>query len=496
MLEFDVVIGLEVHVHLATQSKLFCACPNNFGDEPNTNVCEVCAGMPGVLPVVNGKAIEYACRMAMAVNATINKASQFARKNYFYPDMPKNYQISQFSAPLCEHGFVDIALENGSTKRIGVTRIHLEDDAGKNIHSASSHESFVDLNRSGAPLIEIVSEPDLSSAAEAVIYLKTLHGFVTSLGVGTGNMEEGAFRCDANISLKPKGSATLGTRTELKNLNSFKFVQKAIEYEIERQRDILEDGGTIRQETRLYDSAKNITLPMRSKEDAQDYRYFPDPDLLPLTITESELAEWAATQKELPAARLARFEKAYNLPAQDAAYLTADIALANFFEAACKAPQAAQTSQVSQSTGLDPRKIANLIQGPLMREMNTRNLEPAALGDATLTPLPAAIAELAQIIDQGLISAKIGADIMPDLFGNGIMPEALVKEKGLMQVSDAGAIEAAARAVVEANPKETADYKAGKTKLISFFMGQVMRQMQGKANPTVVTEALEKILGE
>ena len=312
MSNFEVVIGLEVHVHLATESKLFCPCPNSFGDNANSNVCEVCSGMPGVLPVLNKKAIEFATRTALAINATINQKSIFARKNYFYPDMPKDYQISQFDLPLCEHGHLDIKI-NDTIKRIGITRIHLEDDAGKNIHSSTENKSFVDLNRSGTPLIEIVSEPDMRSAEEAVAYLKALHAIVVNLGVTNGNMEEGSFRCDANVSLRPKGQKEFGTRTELKNLNSFRHVQKAIEFEIMRQADVLLDGGKIRQETRLYDSNKNITLAMRSKEDADDYRYFPDPDLLPVYITDEELAKWQAEMPELPAERKMRFQKEWQI---------------------------------------------------------------------------------------------------------------------------------------------------------------------------------------
>lgn len=475
MPEYEAVIGLEVHVHLATASKLFCSCPNSFGNEPNTNVCEVCAGMPGVLPVLNRKAVEYACRMALAVHADIHPQSQFARKNYFYPDMPKDYQISQYDRPLCERGHVDIMVD-GKTRRIGVTRIHLEDDAGKNIHPQGESKSYVDLNRAGTPLIEIVSEPDLRSAEEAVAYLKALHGMVVSLGISNGNMEEGSFRCDANVSVRPKGSETLGTRTELKNLNSFRHVHKAIEYEIARQCDALDDGEKVVQETRLYDSVRNITQAMRGKEDAQDYRYFPDPDLPPVVIGDDELAAWKATQPELPDARLARFLEQWKLPAADAELLAADPHLARLFEeAATLYPQA--------------RKIANLIQGPLLRELNQRGLSPA-----DLTLRPQALAELARIVDEGLVSAKIAADIFPELMDSGAMPETLVRERGMVQVSDGGAIEAAVARVLAANPAEVDAYKGGKTRLISFFVGQVMREMRGKANPAVVNETLTRHL--
>lgn len=476
MSAYEAVIGLEVHVHLATASKLFCSCPNSFGDEPNTNVCEVCSGMPGVLPVLNRKAVEYATRMALAVHATVNQRSQFARKNYFYPDMPKDYQISQFELPLCEHGWLDITV-NGQSRRIGITRIHMEDDAGKNIHPQGENFSYVDLNRAGTPLIEIVSEPDLRSAEEAVAYLRKLHGMVVSLGISNGNMEEGCFRCDANVSIRPRGEKKLGTRTELKNLNSFRNVQRAIEFEIARQSDLLDDGEEVIQETRLYDAARNLTAPMRSKEDAQDYRYFPDPDLLPVVITDEELAEWAATQPELPDARTARYMNDFQLPEQDAEQLCTDPHLAVFFEKA-----AALCGQ--------PKKVANVMLGMMLREINQKNLDTAALAIA-----PEAVAELVTIMGNGTISAKIAADIFPELMQGGIMPAALVKERGLVQVSDTGAIDAAVQKVLDANPAEVEAYKGGKKKLISFFVGQVMREMRGKANPALVNEALARLLG-
>lgn len=478
-MEYEAVIGLEVHVHLATASKLFCPCPTTFGAEPNTNVCEVCAGMPGVLPAVNEKAVEYAARLGMAVDCVINNDSIFARKNYFYPDLPKGYQISQFERPLCEHGHLNIRLGE-TVKRIGITRIHMEDDAGKNIHSSTENVSYVDLNRAGVPLVEIVSEPDMRSAEEAVAYLRALHAIVMHLGVSDGNMEEGSFRCDANVSIRPRGSETLGTRTELKNLNSFRHVQKAIAYEILRQQDVLDDGEKVVQETRLFDSAANITLPMRSKEEAQDYRYFPDPDLIPVHIDPEKLEAWRATLPELPEAKQARYISQWNLSAADAETLVADPALAAFFE-----------SSVAAAQGKDgmPRKIANLVLGPLLRECNQRN---ARLEEAKLKP--EAVAELARLVEEGLISAKIAHDIFGELFESGAMPEALVREKGLVQVSDVSAIDAAVAEVLAANPAEVKAYRAGKTKLISFFVGQVMRRMRGKANPALVNEALARRL--
>ncbi len=476
-MKYEAVIGLEVHVHLATRSKLFCSCPTTFGVEPNQNVCEVCSGMPGVLPVLNEKAVEYAARLGFAVDCTINNDSVFARKNYFYPDLPKGYQISQFEKPICEHGHLNITVD-GQTKRVGITRIHLEDDAGKNIHSTVDNVSYVDLNRAGVPLVEIVSEPDMHSADEAVAYLKALHAIVTHLGVSDGNMEEGSFRCDANVSIRPVGQEAFGTRTELKNLNSFRHVQKAIEYEIARQQDELEDGNAIVQETRLFDSAKGITQPMRSKEEAQDYRYFPEPDLLPIHIEPEKLEAWRASLPELPEARLNRFVSEWQIPATDAETLISDPALCAFFEEAVAAwaPQQA-------------RKIANLILGPLLRSINQ---DGVILSSVAMTP--AHLAELARIVDSGLISTKIAHDIFPELLKHGGSPEAYVKKQGLAQVSDSSAIDSVVQAVIAENPAEVEAFKGGKTKLMSFFVGQVMRRMRGRANPAVVNEALNRHL--
>ncbi|WP_165177701.1 Asp-tRNA(Asn)/Glu-tRNA(Gln) amidotransferase subunit GatB [Desulfovibrio sp. ZJ369] len=477
MAAYEAVIGLEVHVQLATASKLFCSCSATFGQAPNTNVCEVCAGMPGALPQPNRQAVHYAALVGLAVNCAINRRSVFARKNYFYPDLPAGYQISQFDLPLCEHGYLDIETD-GKSKRVGITRIHMENDAGKNIHAQGENASYVDLNRAGTPLVEIVSEPDMRSAAEAVAYLKTLYGIVTYLGVCDGNMEEGSFRCDANVSLRPAGSAALGTRTELKNLNSFRNVQRAIEYEIGRQQDVLDDGENVVQETRLYDAVKNITASMRSKEEAHDYRYFPDPDLLPVEIGVEELERWRAELPELPRERVRRFVRMTALPEPEAEVLVQSRALADFFEAA--AQQA------------DARKVANMMLGPLLRECNARN---ASLAECAHWPMqPAALAELVRIVDQGLISAKIANDIFGELFESGAMPEAYVREKGLAQISDSSALEAAVDAVIADNPAEVAAYKGGKTKLISFFVGQIMRATRGKANPALVNELLKKKL--
>ena len=471
---YEAVIGLEVHVQLATATKLFCSCPTSFGQAPNSNVCEVCGGMPGALPMLNRQAVHYACLVGLATNCSIHRNSIFARKNYFYPDLPSGYQISQFDLPICEHGHLTVTVD-GAEKRIGITRIHMENDAGKNIHAQGENVSYVDLNRTGTPLVEIVSEPDMRSSAEAVAYLKALYGIVTYLGVCDGNMEEGSFRCDANVSIRPVGSTTFGTRTELKNLNSFRNVQRAIDYEIARQQDALADGEEIVQETRLYDATKNITASMRGKEEAHDYRYFPDPDLLPVTITDEEFSRWQQELPELPAARMQRFITMTGLPEPEAEVLVQSRAMADFFEAA--------------AAKADARKVANFILGPLLRELNARSLH---VQDCAMTP--EALAELVSIVDKGLISAKIANDIFADLMENGAMPEAYVKEKGLVQISDSSALEAAVDKVLADNPAEVEAFRGGKTKLISFFVGQVMRATRGKANPALVNELLAKKL--
>lgn len=477
---YEAVIGLEVHVQLATDSKLFCSCPTKFGQPPNTNVCEVCAGMPGALPTPNRRAIRYAATVGLAVNCAINRSSRFDRKNYFYPDLPAGYQISQFELPICEHGWLEVEAD-GVARRIGITRIHMENDAGKNIHAPAENASYVDLNRAGTPLVEIVSEPDMRSAAEAVAYLRALHGIVTYLGVSDGNMEEGSFRCDANVSIRPRGQAELGTRTELKNLNSFRNVQRAIEFEIARQEDILEDGGTVVQETRLYDAVKNVTLAMRGKEEAQDYRYFPDPDLLPVVISEEELAAWKAALPELPRERARRFMDMTGLPAADVEVLVQNRSLADFFETA--------------AAEAEPRKVAALILGPLLRECHARELPLAPEKCADVWKMtPKGLGALARVIDEGLISAKIAGDIFGDLFTSGAMPDVYVRQKGLGQISDTGALEAAVDGVIAASPAEVEAYRGGKTKLLSFFVGQVMRATRGKANPALVNELLAKKL--
>ena len=472
MKSYEIVIGLEVHAQLSTASKLFCSCSTSFGAEPNVNVCEVCTGMPGVLPVLNAKAVEYAAKAALALGCTINQASVFARKNYFYPDLPKGYQISQYEKPLAENGCVEIITSSG-TSRIRINRVHMEDDAGKNIHSQVENRSMVDLNRTGVPLIEIVSEPDLRSGEEAAAYLKVMHAILTGLGVCDGNMEEGSFRCDANISIRPRGSKEFGVRTELKNLNSFKFVQRAIEYEAQRQEDLIEDGGTVVQETRLFDTEKGVTRSMRGKEEASDYRYFPDPDLLPVTISADLLEAWKKELPELPAAKQARFEAEYELPAEDARLLASDKELGAYFEAALKSYQG------------PARKIANWIMTDLLREIRRLGLS------ADKCPFePSALAALVAMVDQGVISMKVGKDILPELCQSGKSPEEMVKEKGLGQINDSAAIERALDEIIAANPEEAKAFGEGKDKLASFFVGQVMRVTKGKANPGLVNQLL------
>ncbi len=475
MASYETVIGLEVHAQLKTASKIFCSCSTQFGAEPNENTCPVCTGMPGVLPVLNRKVVEFAAKMGLAIDCEINRKSVFARKNYFYPDLPKGYQTSQFELPICEGGHVDIVTSKGP-KRVGVTRIHMEEDAGKNIHSAHDNASFVDLNRSCVPLIEIVSEPDMRSPEEAVAYLKALRSILVYLDICDGNMEEGSFRCDANVSIRPFGQEAFGTRAELKNLNSFKHVHKAIEYEVERQIDLVEDGEQVVQETRLYDAAKGTTHSMRGKEEAHDYRYFPCPDLVPLVLQESWLDQWRTELPELPKAKGQRFVTQYGLAADDAQLLTAERDLAEYFEAAVTAFN-------------EPKKIANWIMTDILRELNATGGRAA---DLKLTP--ANLAALVRLVEQGAISAKSAKDILPELLETGVDPEALVKAKGLVQISDTSALASAIDAVLSENPAELAEFRGGKTKLMGFFVGQVMRRTKGQANPAVVNQLLAEKL--
>ena len=469
---YETVIGLEVHAQLLTRSKMFCGCATAFGAEPNTQVCPICLGMPGVLPVVNKRAVEFAVRLGLAVHATIAASSRFARKNYFYPDLPKGYQISQYELPICGGGWLDIAME-GRSKRIRLTRAHLEEDAGKNLHDVGDGASHVDLNRAGTPLLEIVSEPDLRSADEAVAYLKALRELVVYLGICDGNMEEGSFRCDANVSIRPAGSETLNTRVELKNINSFRYVKRAIEYEVERQIGVVEDGGRIVQETRLFDPQRGVSVTMRSKEAAHDYRYFPEPDLVPIAAPAAWIAEIRAALPELPEAKRARFAADYGLSAYDATVLTGSRALADYFEATLR-------------HGAPPKTAANWIMGELLALLNA---EGAEIDMCRVTPK--SLAALFALIDAGTISGKIAKTVFEEMYRTGAEADAVVAAKGLTQVSDAGELAAVIDQVIADSPKELAQYRAGKDKLFGHFVGQVMKRTQGKANPAKVNELLK-----
>jgi aspartyl-tRNA(Asn)/glutamyl-tRNA(Gln) amidotransferase subunit B len=474
--EYQAVIGLEVHAQLLTQSKIFCGCATTFGAPPNTQTCQVCLGMPGVLPVLNRRAVEFALKMALATHCQVASESRFARKNYFYPDLPKGYQISQYELPLAEHGYLEISV-NGAKKRIGITRIHLEEDAGKLIHSEQRATSRVDFNRTGVPLIEIVSEPDLAGPEEAVEYLKGLRNILLYLAICDGNMEEGSFRCDANISLRPADAAELGTKVELKNMNSFRFVRQALEYEIKRQRAMLAAGREIVQETRLWDTGKNQTISMRGKEEAHDYRYFPDPDLVPVKIDPQWLEDLKQGLPELPAERAARFQKDYQLPDYDAEILTSDKALADYFEAAVKEfPQA--------------KPVSNWIMGELLRELKK---EEAGIASCRVTP--AALGRLLALVEAGTISGKLAKTVFEEMWATGKEPEAIVKEKGLVQITDTDTLTAAAQEILSAHPKEVEDYRAGKTKVMGFFVGQLMRKTKGQANPQMANEVFKRLLG-
>jgi aspartyl-tRNA(Asn)/glutamyl-tRNA(Gln) amidotransferase subunit B len=464
-MEFETVIGLEVHAQLTTASKIFCGCSTAFGSPPNSNTCPVCLGMPGVLPVLNEKVVEYTMKMALATHCRIAPFNQFARKNYFYPDLPKGYQISQFELPIAEHGWVEI--EVGETpRRIGITRIHMEEDAGKLIHDEREPRTYIDLNRTGVPLMEIVSEPDMRSPEEAVAYLKKLHAILRYLEISEANLQEGNFRCDANISLRPAGQLEFGTRTELKNMNSFRNIQRAIEFEVRRQRDILLEGGEVIQETLLWDAAREVTTSMRSKEEAHDYRYFPDPDLVPVVIDEAWIERVRQSLPELPDERKARFVERFGLSATDAEVLTSARELAEYFEQAHRHfPQ--------------PKKLANWIMTEIMREIKGEEGE-----DIRSFPIrPENLAGLLAMIDQGTISGKIAKTVFEEMLVSGKDPATVVREKNLIQMSDESELLAMVREIIAANPGQVEQYRAGKTKVIGFFVGQLMQATKGKANP-------------
>ncbi len=475
-MDFEPVIGLEIHAQLKTQSKIFCGCSTSFGAPPNTNTCQVCLGMPGVLPVLNKKVVEYTMKMALATHCAITSPNRFARKNYFYPDLPKGYQVSQFELPIAEHGWIEIEVDD-TRKRIGITRIHMEEDAGKLVHDERKPISYVDLNRTGVPLMEIVSEPDLRSPEEATAYLKKLHAIVRYLDICDGNMQEGSFRCDANISLRPVGQEELGTRTELKNMNSFRNVQRALEYEIRRQRDVLLDGGEVVQETLLWDADRNVTNSMRGKEEAHDYRYFPDPDLIPVVIDEEWVEEIRKTLPELPAERKERFISAFELPEYDADVLTSSWELADYFEAALEVyPQA--------------KKLSNWMMTELMREL--KGEEGIDIEGCPISPEN--LGYLLNMIDRGTISGKIAKAVFVDMIASGKDAETLVKEKNLMQVSDEGELLSIVREIIEANPEQAADFKAGKIKLMGYFVGQLMQKTKGRANPKLANQLFSQEL--
>jgi aspartyl-tRNA(Asn)/glutamyl-tRNA(Gln) amidotransferase subunit B len=474
MISHEAVIGLEIHARLLTASKLFCSCPASFGAEPNEQVCEVCAALPGALPRLNERAVELAVRAGLALDCAVNRTSLFSRKNYFYPDLPNGYQTSQYAPPICERGRLDLGTPE-APRLIGITRIHMEDDAGKCLHGQAG-ATLVDLNRAGAPLIEIVSEPDLRSAEEAASFMRRVHALLVYLEVTDGNMEEGSLRCDANVSLRPRGTTSYNTRTEIKNLNSFRNVQRAIAFEIERQEAILEEGGSIVQETRLFDAERQITLSMRDKEDAHDYRYFPTPDLPPVLVSEPQLRLWRESLPELPIPRARRFAQSWAISAEEAAILTADKPTADYFEEAVR-------------RGGPPRLIAQLMLGELLRECAAAGLCPA---QARMTP--ESLSELARLIDQGALSRRTAHDIFPDLFASGDSPEAYAKKRNLSQISDSLELEAVLEAVLAACPEEVQAYRSGKSKLLSFFVGQVMRRTKGQANPALVNELLAQKL--
>jgi aspartyl-tRNA(Asn)/glutamyl-tRNA(Gln) amidotransferase subunit B len=474
-MQYEAVIGLEVHAQLKTRTKIFCSCPTSFGAPPNTHTCPVCLGMPGVLPVLNKKVVEYAMLMGIATNCAISGNSRFARKNYFYPDLPKGYQISQYELPIAQNGYIDIET-NGASKRIGITRIHMEEDAGKLIHDPNRPYSMVDFNRTGVPLIEIVSEPDIRTFEEAGAYLRKLRSILRYLDICDGNMEEGSFRCDANVSIRPSGESALGTRTELKNLNSFKNVEKAIQYEIERQKDVLTDGGKIVQETRLWDPAKNCTTSMRGKEEAHDYRYFPDPDLLPLVIDDAWINELKGKLPELPDEKKNRFISEYGLPEYDAGVLTSAVELAGYFEACVK--------EFNNS-----KQVSNWVMGALLGLLNSegKSIEESPVSSSNL-------AKLLLLIDQNIISGKIAKTVFEEMGKTGKSPEEIIREKDLVQVTDIAALEEMVVKLIADCPKEAADYRAGKTKVLGFFVGRIMKETKGKANPEIVNRILKEKL--
>jgi aspartyl-tRNA(Asn)/glutamyl-tRNA(Gln) amidotransferase subunit B len=476
---FEAVIGLEIHAQLLTETKIFCGCPTAFGAPPNTHVCPVCLGLPGALPVLNTRAVDCAVTAALALGCDVQERSVFARKNYFYPDLPKGYQISQYESPLARGGGLEIVV-NGTRTFVHLTRIHMEEDAGKSLHEGfadSDRKTYLDYNRSGVPLVEIVSEPDMRSAAEAATFFERLRQMLLWLGVNDGNMDEGSLRCDANVSVRPAGSTTLGTKTEVKNVNSFRYLQKAIDFEIGRHIDVIEHGGRIVQETRLFDAAQGKTYSMRSKEEAHDYRYFPEPDLPPLIVTGARRAELAAALPELPEARGARFQREYGLPAYDAELLTQTRQLADYFEA-------------TAATAGNPKAASNWVMGEVLRTMKERDVPIEEV------PLPpAALAGLIQLVDRGVISSSVGKDVFQTMYDSWRSADEIVAADGLAQISDTSALDPHVRSVVEAHGDVVAEIRAGKDRKFQFLVGQVMKHTRGKGDPKLVTALLKKAIG-
>ncbi|MDI6689095.1 MAG: Asp-tRNA(Asn)/Glu-tRNA(Gln) amidotransferase subunit GatB [Actinomycetota bacterium] len=481
-MEYEVVIGLEIHVELLTESKMFCGCSaRTFGEKPNTLTCPVCLGMPGSLPVINEKAIEYTVKTGLALNCNIAPFSQFHRKNYFYPDMVKNYQISQYDLPLCTNGYIEVEMD-GHSRRVGITRVHLEEDTGKLVHVggagriAGAEYSLVDFNRSGVPLMEIVTKPDIRSPDEAKAFLQKLKSILEHLEVSDCNMEQGSLRCDANVSIRPVGSKELGIKTEVKNMNSFKALQRALAYEVERQKEILEQGGVVEQETRHWDDVKNVTTSLRTKEYAHDYRYFPEPDLVPIELDREWIESLRVSLPELPDARKKRFQEQYALSSSDASFLTSSKALGDFFEECMKSYS-------------DVKKVSNWMMGELLYHLNAANME---IDECAVTPKH--LVQLLKLIDDGTISGKIAKAVFEEMFETGKLPQIIVEEKGLTQITDEEELTRIVELVLEENPGVVEDYRKGRERALGFLVGQVMRLTKGRANPQLVNKLLRERL--